>query len=265
MATKLKSHSMSLSTGFSNWRKTRMSTEARQITVNGLRVYIVRKAIKNLHLGVYPPHGRVRVAAPLRVSDDAVRLAVIGKLGWIRRQRARFEAQPRQSAREMVRGESHYFLGTRYRLCVIHWDGAPRVVLHNRSTMQLHVQPGTSAEQRERVLQRWYRQQLKELIPPMIEKWETIIAVKVAAWGVKKMKTKWGSCNREARRIWLNLELAKKPLQCLEYIVVHEMMHLLERHHNGRFTTLMDELLPNWRLHRDGLNDAPLGHETWSD
>ena len=130
--------------------------------------------------------------------------------------------------------------------------------------MQLHVRPGASAAQRERVLQRWYRQQLKELIPPMIEKWEAIIGVKVAAWGVKKMKTKWGSCNSEARRIWLNLELAKKPLQCLEYIVVHEMVHLLQRHHNDRFTALMDELLPNWRLHRDELNHAPLGHETWS-
>lgn len=241
-----------------------MSTDTRQITVNGLPVHIVRKAIKNLHLGVYPPHGRVRVAAPLRVSDDAVRLAVISKLGWIRRQRARFEAQSRQSAREMVRGESHYFLGTRYRLCVVHWDGVTRVVLRNRAEMQLHVQPESTAEQREQVLQRWYRRQLKELIPPMIEKWEAIIAVKVAVWGVKKMKTKWGSCNSEARRIWLNLELAKKPLQCLEYIVVHEMVHLLQRHHNDRFTTLMDKFLPNWRLHRDELNHAPLAHETWN-
>ncbi len=241
-----------------------MSTDTRRIIVSGLPVYVVRKAIKNLHLGVYPPHGRVRVAAPLRVSDDAVRLAVISKLGWIRRQRARFEAQPRQSAREMVRGESHYFLGTRYRLSVVHWDGASRVVLRNRSAMQLHVRPGASAALRERVLQRWYRQQLKELIPPMIEKWEAIIGAKVGAWGVKKMKTKWGSCNSEARRIWLNLELAKKPPQCLEYIVVHEMVHLVQRHHNDRFTALMEELLPNWRLHRDELNHAPLGHETWS-
>src|SRR5438105_13370820 len=131
-----------------------MSIERSQIVVNGLPVQIVRKAIKNLHLGVYPPHGRVRVAAPLRLSDDAVRLAVIGKLGWIKRQRARFAAQPRQSAREMVRGESHYFLGRRYRLCVIHRDGTSGVVLRNRSTMELHVQPDTSAEQRERVLQR---------------------------------------------------------------------------------------------------------------
>jgi predicted metal-dependent hydrolase len=240
-----------------------MNTKGREIQVGGISVLLVRKDIKNLHLGVYPPNGRVRVAAPLRVSDDAVRLAVIGKLGWIGRQRARFQTQPRQSAREMVRGESHYFLGTRYRLGVIHRVGASRVVLRNRATIHLHVQPESSAEQRERVLQRWYRQQLKELIPPMIEKWETIMDVKVAAWGVKKMKTKWGSCNSEDRRIWLNLELAKKPLQCIEYIVVHEMAHLLQRHHNDRFTTLMDELLPSWRFHRDELNHAPLGNEAW--
>lgn len=254
---------MSLSIGFSNWLRTRMNTDIRQINVNGLPVLIVRKAIKNLHLGVYPPDGRVRVAAPLRVSDDAVRLAVISKLGWIRRQRARFESQPRQSKREMVRGESHYFLGTRYRLSVIQAVGAPRVVPQGKS-IQLYVQPGTNSSQCERVLHRWYRRQLKELIPPLIEKWEATTDVKVAAWGVKKMKTKWGSCNSEARRIWLNLELAKKPLRCLEYIIVHEMVHVLERRHNDQFTSLMDKFMPQWRLVRDELNCAPLSHETWS-
>jgi predicted metal-dependent hydrolase len=212
-----------------------MNTESHHLTVNGLPVSIVRKAIKNLHLGVYPPHGRVRVAVPLAVTDEAVRLAVVGKLGWIKRQRARFKAQPRQSAREMVRGESHYFLGTRYRLRVIQQDGAPRVVLRNRSAMELYVKPGTSAEQRERVLHRWYRQQLKELIPPLLEKWQSAVGIQVADWRIKKMKTKWGTCSVEARRIWLNLELAKKPVQCLEYIVVHELVHLIERHHNDRF------------------------------
>jgi predicted metal-dependent hydrolase len=152
-----------------------MNTESHRLTVNGLPVSIVRKDIKNLHLGVYPPHGRVRVAVPLAVTDEAVRLAVVGKLGWIKRQRARFKAQPRQSAREMVRGESHYFLGTRYRLRVIQQDGAPRVVLRNRSAMELYVQPGTTAEQRERILHRWYRQQLKELIPPLLEKWQSAV------------------------------------------------------------------------------------------
>ncbi len=240
-----------------------MNTESHHLTVNGLPVSIVRKAIKNLHLGVYPPHGRVRVAAPLAVTDEAVRLAVVGKLGWIKRQRARFKAQPRQSAREMVRGESHYFLGTRYRLRVIQQDEAPRVVLRNRSAMELYVQPGTSAEQRERVLHGWYRQQLKEVIPPLLEKWQSALGIKVADWRIKKMKTKWGTCSVEARRIWLNLELAKKPVQCLEYIVVHELVHLIERHHNDHFISIMNKHLPQWRLRRQELNAGPLAQEAW--
>jgi predicted metal-dependent hydrolase len=240
-----------------------MNTKSHDLTVNGLPVSIVRKAIKNLHLGVYPPHGRVRVAVPLAVTDEAIRLAVVAKLGWIKRQRAKFKAQPRQSAREMVRGESHYFLGTRYRLRVIQRDGASRVVLRNRSAIELYVQPGTSAEQRERVLHRWYRQKLKELIPPLMEKWQSALGVQVADWGIKRMKTKWGTCSVEARRIWLNLELAKKPVQCLEYIVVHELVHLIERHHNDRFVSLMDKHLPQWRLHRQELNAAPLAQEAW--
>jgi hypothetical protein len=240
-----------------------MNTESHDLTINGLPVSIVRKAIKNLHLGVYPPNGRVRVAVPLAVTDEAVRLAVVGKLGWIKRQRAKFKAQPRQSAREMVRGESHYYLGTRYRLRVIQQNGSPKVVLRNRSAMDLHVRPGTSAEQREGVLHRWYREQLKELIPPLVDKWQSALGVQVADWGIKKMKTKWGTCSVEARRIWLNLELAKKPVQCLEYIVVHELVHLIERHHNDHFISIMDKHLPQWRLHRQELNAAPLAQEVW--
>lgn len=225
---------------------------------------VVRKAIKNLHLGVYPPNGRVRVAAPLTVSDDAVRLAVIDKLGWIRRQRAKFEQQPRQSQREMVAGESHYFLGRRYRLRIVEHDGAGKVVIRNTSLIDLHVRPGSSVEQREAILLRWHREQLKSLLPSLLEKWQPQIGVTVAHWGIKKMKTKWGSCSIDARRIWLNLELAKKPLQCLEFIVVHELVHLLERHHNERFTALMDSHLPQWQLYRAMLRAMPLGHENWA-
>ena len=198
-----------------------MNIEQRRISVNGLRVEIVRKDIKNLHLGVYPPGGRIRVAVPLRVSDDAVRLAVIGKLAWIHRQRARFEAQPRQSAREMVSGERHYFLGQRYRLRVVPHNGAGQVLVRSTSTIEIHV------------------------------------------WAVKRMKTRWGTCNAEAGRIWLNLELAKKPVQCLEYLVVHELAHFIERQHNDCLVGLVDQHLPLWRLHRAELNAAPLAHETW--
>lgn len=240
-----------------------MSTRSPEIRVSGLPVQIVRKDIKNLHLGVYPPHGRVRVAAPLRVSDDAVRLAVIGKLAWIKRQRANFAGQERQSAREYISGESHYFLGKRYRLNVIVKDGPAHVAIRNNRSIDLFVREESDTAQRERVFQTWYRQQLKTLIPPLIVQWEAIVGVKVADWGVKRMKTKWGACNIKARRIWLNLELVKKPIKCLEYIIVHEMVHLLERHHNNRFTALMDMYLPQWCLYREEMNRAPLGHESW--
>jgi len=241
-----------------------MSTEGVKIRVSDFAVQIVRKDIKNLHLGVYPPNGRVRVAAPLSVSDEAVRLAVIGKLGWIRKQQARFAAQPRQTEREMVSGESHYYLGRRYRLRVVERDGAGRVVLRNRTTLELQVHAGVDAKGRDRVLQRWYRQRLRELVPPLLAKWEPVVGVRSVAWGIKKMKTKWGSCNPNAARVWLNLELAKKPGPCLEYLIVHELTHLIERHHNDRFVSLMDRHMPSWRHHRNALNEEPLGHAGWS-
>jgi predicted metal-dependent hydrolase len=232
------------------------------IRVSGFEVEVIRKDIKNLHVGVYPPEGRVRVAAPLLIDDDAVRLAVISKLAWIKRQRAHFQGQSRQSEREYVPRESHYFLGRRYLLSVKH-DGPARVEIRRSNRLDLFVPYGADTAQRERVLLAWYRKELKARIPGLIEKWETVLGVEVADWGVKRMKTKWGSCSIEARRIWLNLELAKKPVQCLEYVVVHEMTHLLERHHNNRFTELMDAFMPQWRLQRDELNRTPLSHEAW--
>ena len=240
-----------------------MSIEASQMTVNRINVEVIRKDIKNLHLGVYPPNGRVRVAVPLAVSDEAVRLAVVDKLSWIKRQQAKFTAQSRQSRRAMVSGESHYFLGQRYRLRVLEHKGAGKILLRNKAILELHVKTQTSAKQRESVLYQWYREQLKQLIPPLLEKWQPLLGVKAVTWNVRKMKTKWGACNTQASSICLNLELAKKPLQCLEYIVVHELIHLLERHHNDRFTALMDQHLSNWRVYRDELNQAPLGYETW--
>lgn len=240
-----------------------MATDTHHLTVGGIRVEVERKDIKNLHLGVYPPNGRVRVAAPLVVSNDAVRLAVIDKLGWIKRQKAKFAEQPRQSQREMVNGESHYFLGRRYRLRVHEQDAPARVAIRGVASLDLFMRPGSNAEKREVVLSRWYRQQLKELIPPLLEKWQSALGVQVSAWGIKKMKTKWGSCNPTAGRVWLNLELAKTPVQSLEYIVVHELVHLLERHHNERFTALMDTHLPQWRHYRETLKRSPLGHEKW--
>lgn len=223
----------------------------------------MRKAIKNLHLAVYPPEGRVRMAVPLHVTDENIRLAVISKLSWIRRQRTNFINQPRQSKREMVSGESHYFMGRRYLLDVDYRHGRHEIALKNNNTMTLFVQSGTSRQNREKVLLDWYRRQLKEMIPNLIAQWEPVVGVQVNHWGIKKMKTRWGACNSEAKRIWFNLELAKKPPECLTYILVHEMVHLLERHHNVRFKSLMDRFLPSWLMHREELNRAPLAHEDW--
>lgn len=240
-----------------------MNTERHFIEIRGVPVEIVRKDIKNLHVGVYPPDGRVRVAAPIGFDDDTVRLAVISRLGWIRKQQGTFKQQVRQSEREFVTGESHYFQGQRYRLDVVTDEGPVSVTLPNNSTMVLRVRPGSTRDEREAVLQRWYRKQLRMQIPTLRAKWEPAVGVTVVEVRIKKMKTLWGSCNAEAGRIWLNLELVKKPASCLEYILVHEMVHLLERHHNDRFRDLMDSLMPTWRLHREELNRAPLAHEEW--
>jgi predicted metal-dependent hydrolase len=244
-----------------------MSTKKRQhekkITVSGIEVQVVRKDIRNLHLGVYPPEGRVRVATPLRVNDEAVRLAVVTRLGWIKRQQAKFAAQPRQSKREYVSGESHYFLGARYRLHVVEHEGAAKIILNRNRTITLQVRKGSTLEQREEALNQWYRKELKTLIPPLLEQWQPKLGVHVKEWGVKRMKTRWGTCNPRAHRIWLNLELAKKPESCLEYIVVHELAHLLERNHGDRFIAVMDKHLPQWRVLQQELKAAPLAHEAW--
>lgn len=234
-----------------------------QIHVSGLTVDVVRKNIKNLHLGVYPPNGRVRVAAPLLVNDEAVRMAVIARLGWIKRQQAKFTKQERETQREYVNGESHYFLGNRYLLNIVEISPSGKVVIRNKKRLDMYVRANSSREQRERILLNWYRSHLRQSIPMLIEKWEKILGVQVADWGIKQMKTKWGACNIQKRRIWVNLELAKKSEQCLEYIIVHEMMHLLERHHNEQFLALMNKFMPSWQLHRAELNRAPLGHVDW--
>jgi predicted metal-dependent hydrolase len=243
--------------------KAAVTTERSRIEIRGIPVEIVRKEIRNLHLAVYPPKGRVRVAVPRHLTDEAVRLAVITRLGWIRRKQREYAQQSRQSSREYLSGESHYVQGKRYRLRVVEHDGPPSVAIRNRSILELRVRKGTGLEKCEAVLQQWYRQRLRKRIPALIAKWEPKVGVEVADWGIKRMKTRWGTCNAAAGRIWLNLELAKKPLPCLEYIVVHEMVHLLERRHNDRFRELMDKLMPRWRAYRDELNRAPLAHEDW--
>ena len=232
------------------------------ISVSNLEVQIDRKDIKNLHIGVYPPYGKVRVAAPLKIDNEAVRLAVISRLAWIRKQVHHFKEQPRQSKREMVSGESHYFLGKRYLLEVI-YGGSKHKVVCEHATLKLYVREGTSVDNRYKLLKTWYRVELQKTIKAFVSKWEEKIGVDVNTWQIKKMRTKWGSCNNDKKNILFNLDLAKVPKECIEYIVVHELVHLLERHHNDNFKAHLDTYFPTWRECRVVLNECVLGFEEW--
>lgn len=240
-----------------------MSTSAEKIAIANLEIDVIRKNIKNMHLAVYPPTGRIRLSAPQRTDPEVVRLFAISKLGWIKKHVKNFKEQPRETKRQYVTGESHYFLGNRFLLKVLEHNGYSKVDLSGVKHIQLKVKSGTSAEEKGSIMKEWYRKELKKIVPDLIEKWEKIIGVKANDWGIKHMRTKWGACNTVEKRIWLNLELAKKPMNCIEYIIVHELVHLLERHHNENFVKHMDQFMPKWRLHRDELNSLPVAHNDW--
>ena len=240
-----------------------MSIEPCRISVGDIEVDVVRKRIKNLHLGVYPPLGRVRVAAPEGVSNEAVRLAIITRLPWIKRQRAKFAAQMRQSERAYLSGETHFHFGQRYRLRVVERRGAGSVKLAHGDRIELTVPPGSDGAYREKIVQGWQRRELRARAEPLIDKWAEAMGEFRPKLGIKRMKTLWGSCNPSSRRIWLNLELAKKASDCIEYLVIHEMAHFTEPNHGERFVALMDRYMLRWRIVRDELNSAPLAHEDW--
>ncbi|WP_076790746.1 M48 family metallopeptidase [Chlorobium sp. KB01] len=233
-----------------------------RVDIGDIPVDVVLKDIRNIHLSVYPPTGRVRISAPSHMNIDTIRVYAISRLGWIKKQQGKLRQQERETPREYLNRESHYLWGKRYLLKIIERD-APFAVAMQHSTILLYVRPETCHEKKEELIDEWYRKQLKLAVPELIALWEKRIGVQVSEFGVRKMKTKWGTCNPQAQRIWINLELAKKPKECLEYIVVHEMVHLLERHHNERFTALMDNFMPKWRSLRDDLNRLPVRHEEW--
>jgi predicted metal-dependent hydrolase len=234
-----------------------------QIKLGAIAVDVIRKDIKNVHLSVHPPTGRIRIAAPERMSLDIVRIFAISKLGWIKRQQRKLRDQERETPREYLDRESHYVWGRRYLLKLIEEDAPPSVELkHNR--LILRTRSRTSKESKEALLYKWYREQVRTAAPPIIEKWQRLMHIEVQAFFVQRMKTKWGSCNDERGTIRLNSELAKKPRECLEYIVVHEMVHLFERTHNQRFLALMDQFMPKWESYRDRINRLPVRHEDWS-
>lgn len=233
-----------------------------RIELGGLSVEVIRKRIKNIHLSVHPPHGRVRISAPKWVGLEAIRLFAISKLGWIRKQQQKLREQERETPREYLDRESHQVWGRRVLLQIEHSrQGPPVELLPGR--LVLRVREDATLERRRAVLDEWYRDQIKQAVPELIAKWERVLGVQVEGFFVQKMKTLWGSCNPRRRTIRLNTELAKKPPECLEYIVVHEMVHLLERSHGPRFVALMDQHLPKWRSCKADLNRLPIRHEDW--
>jgi len=236
-----------------------------KISIGDIIIDVVRKNIKHMHLSVHPPDGRVRISAPKRMDDEAVRAFAVSKLPWIKRRRSRFKKQKHPLPLKYISGESHYLKGKRYVLHII-YQSPPlpnKVEIRGEKYLDLSIRKGSQMEKRKQVSKEWYRAQLKEMIPDLMKKWERKIGVKVKEWRVKQMKTKWGSCNITAKRIWLNLELAKRPPRCLEYILVHELTHFLEPSHNRRFKTYMDKFLPDWRLIEKELNRLPIEHSDW--
>jgi len=231
--------------------------ELGDITLN-----VVKKDIKNVHLSVYPPNGRVRVSAPMRMNLDTIRLFALAKLGWIKQQQKKLREQDRETIREYLDRESHYVWGKRYLLKIVEAEGTANVdIRHDK--IYLQARSGTPVTIKGELLQAWYRHQIKSAVPALIELWSRRMNVSVNGFYVQQMKTKWGSCNQKAGTIRLNTDLAKKPKQCLEYIVVHELVHLLERNHNDNFRAYMDRFMPQWRTFREDLNRAPLSHVSW--
>lgn len=240
-----------------------MNTRMESVKIYNLEVNVLKKNIKNIHLGVYPPNGRIRVAAPLKTTDEAIKLLVISRIPWIKRQQSRFINQERQTKREYISGESHFFMGNRYLLNVVYVDSEPKIEIKNKNHIDLYVRLGTTIQKKGELLDDFYRSELKKYIPSFITKWQDLTGISVEEFKIKKMKTKWGTCNPEYKRVWLNLELAKKPIHCSEYVLVHEMVHLIEKNHTDKFQKLMESFMPQWKRYKDELNDSVLGYSNW--
>ncbi len=227
------------------------------MVVAGIEIELVQKNIKNLHLAVYPPYGKVRLAAPLDVNEKTLELYVASKLSWIRKQQRKFANMDRESPRQFVNRESHYFKGKRY-LLRVHDTGHPyrfpKVICKTKTYIEMYVREGYNVAQKSELMKEWYREQLKHILEELIPNWETTLQVKANQVKVQSMKTKWGSCNPSTRNILFNLELAKKPIECIEYVVVHELLHLIERKHSNLFKAYLDKFIPNWKGIKDELN-----------
>lgn len=238
--------------------------EKQIISIRDIPVQVFKRGVKNLHLSVLPPIGRVRVTAPLKMSDEAIRMSVISRFPWIKKQQVKFKAQERQTIREYVSGESHYFMGKSYRLKLETTDEKPAVIIKGKTQIVMHVAKSSSVEKQGELITKWYRVQLRGVLDKYIPKWEKKMKVKITKVGIRHMKTRWGSCNQPKKTIWLNLELIKKPSSCIEYVLVHEFCHLKEKKHNDAFLELINKYLPKWKMFKEELNRMPLAYEKWS-
>ena len=230
-----------------------------QILVANIPVEVVKKNIKNLHLSVLPPDGKVRVSAPEALSDEAITMFVRTKIGWIRKQQEKFELQPRQSERQYVSGETLYVWGRQYFLRVEYSYKGNSLVLSGDNAI-LTVRKESTVKQRETFVNEWYRTLLKAEVEKYLPKWEKITGLQCSSWQSKYMTTKWGTCNTSTGKIWLNLQLAKKPIECLEYVILHELVHLKIRNHGTEFVAEMNRYMQNWREIRNQLNESKLDY-----
>lgn len=240
-----------------------MSTNQSLLQVGGVEALVLYKSVKNLHLNVLPPAGRVRVTAPHNMNDEAIRAFLATRIVWIKKMQAKFKGQERQTAREYVSGETHYYFGKKYRLEVSGSVTSPNIVLKGKTKMILNVKPKSNTIRREEIMQEWYRQELRMYLENAIDKWSKIVGVNVSAWGIRRMKTCWGTCNHKKKSIWFNLELVKKPGTCIEYVVLHEVLHLIEEKHSEKFTALLNKYMPKWKSEKEELNRLILSHEEW--
>lgn len=232
------------------------------IQLGEIAIAVTRKDIKNVHLTVHPPDGRVTLATPTKIRLEVARAYAISKLVWIREQQRKLECQARETSRQFIERESHYVWGRRYLMTVKYRDQKPSVVLGNKR-ITLIVRPDCGAKKRAEVMHEWHKSLLHEMVPILIQKWEQKLNVSVSGYFLQRMKTKWGSCNHAEGNIRLNTELVKKPKDLLEYVVVHEMVHLIEPKHSDLFIAILDEHYPSWRESRSELNELPLAAEVW--
>lgn len=233
--------------------------------VGGIEVLVIKKNIKNLHLNVLPPNGNVRVSAPVATKDGVIQTFLSSKINWIRKKQTEFKEQERESPREYVSGEDHYLFGRRYILEVVYDFKKAGVEIKNNKKIIFTVKPNCSIKNKEKILERWYRERLKEFIENNRVKREEKIGITANEIRIKKMKTRWGSCNHKAKRVWLNLELAKKPANCIDYVLVHELIHLTEQKHNNNFVVLLEKYFSNWKNEKQKLNKFILSYEKWRE